>query len=66
MKANTAAALNEEQIIDLPDRPICVGVGEEQLLDADIEIYLADGIKKEGSLKCINSKDNYINYLYSS
>lgn len=55
----------EERVIDIPDAPICIGVGKELLEGAEIKLHLISGDVKFGTLSSLDGAQKNIHFISS-
>jgi len=55
----------ETKVIDIPIAPICIGVGKEQIQDANIELQCMDGSIKTGILAGLDGANKVIQFVSS-
>lgn len=60
------AAWSVDYVIDLPEVPICIGVGQEQLKDAEVELHHVDGDVITGMLVKLDGTEKLIHLISSA
>lgn len=60
------AAWSVDYVIDLPEVPICIGVGQEQLKDAEVELHHVDGDVITGMLVKLDGTEKVIHLISSA
>ncbi len=65
MEACEEIEWTDDNVIDIPDVPISIGVGKEQLQNADIELHYTDGEVISGTLISLDGTNKVIQLISS-